>query len=381
MKDFNFSLGQNIIFGVGATDKLPELLKEKGFKSVMIVTDESLINLGFADKITDILKNSNINYTIFSDIEPNPSIETVNKAAEFLKKSEAEVILAFGGGSPMDVAKAMAVLATFGGKITDYEGTGNVPEKVMPIIAIPTTAGTGSEVTASSVVTDHERNFKFTIVSPHIIPDYAIVDPSFILSLPKELAAATGMDAIVHALEAYISINATPITDCFAEKALDLLGDNIRAFTKDRNDVEAASAMLLGSTFAGIAFARARLGNVHAMAHPLGGIFDIPHGVANAVLLPYVMKYNLDYIPNEKLEKIYRCIKRDFTAKFNKNMVVDAIFEVCSELGIPKTLSKLNVTKESIPKMAEDSMKSGNAKVNPRPTSAEDIEKIFLDAM
>ncbi len=381
MNDFNFSLCQNVVFGAGAVKKLPELLAENNIKSVLVVTDASLVSLGFADEVTNALKDGGVEYTVFSDIEPNPSIETVEKATAFFKESGAEGMVAFGGGSPMDVAKAAAVLATFGGKVTDYEGVGNVPGKIMPIVAIPTTAGTGSEVTASSVITDHERSFKFSIGSPNIIPAYAILDPNFILSLPKHIAAPTGMDAIVHALESYISKDATPFTDCMAEKALDLLGKNIRDFVADRKNVDAASGMLVGSNFAGIAFARAKLGNVHAMAHPLGGVFNIPHGVANAVLLPHVMKYNIDHVELEKLEKIYRCISRDFVTPFEKQMLIDAIFDISKELEIPKTLSELNVTMESIPAMAIDSMKSANSKVNPRPTCAEDIEKIFEEAM
>ncbi len=377
MNNFNFSLKQNIVFGEGSVEQLPELMSNIGAKSAMIITDASLVKLGFVEIAAKSLEKANINYTIFSEIEPNPSIETVTKAAEAIKESGAKAVIAFGGGSPMDVAKAASVVATFGGKVADYAGAGNVPGKIMPIIAIPTTAGTGSESTATAVITDHKQNLKFPINSPEIIAEYAVLDPNFILTLPKQIAAPTGVDAIVHALEAYISNDADPFSDSMAEKALDLLGKNIRAFVADRKNVEAASGMLIGSNFAGIAFAKAKLGNIHAMAHPLGGFFDIAHGVANAVLLPHVMKFNLDYVEIERLERIYRYITRDFTETFEKEMLVDALFALCEELEIPKTLTELKVTRESIPAMSIDAMKSANVKANPRPTTVEDIEKLF----
>jgi len=372
---------QNIIFGAGAVKKLPAILGSQGIKSVMLVTDASLVKLGFADVVAQALDKGKISYQVFSDIEANPSIETVNKAHEEFLKSHAQAVIAFGGGSPMDVAKAAATLATYGGKVTDYEGLCKVPGKILPIVAIPTTAGTGSEVTASAVITDHSRHFKFSIMSPEIIPSCAILDPDFILSLPEQVAASTGVDAIIHAIESYISLDATPFTEAMAEKALDLLGGNIRAFVADRGNAEAASAMLLGSNFAGIAFARSKLGDVHAMAHPLGGYFNIPHGVANAVLLSTVLDFNKDFVEEKKYERIYHSIFGVPCGPFKKDMLITAVRNLCRELNIPENLTQLKVDPALIPAMAVDAMKSGNVCVNPRPTTVLDMEELFRRAM
>lgn len=381
MKDFSFSLMQNITFGAGSVGRLPDLLSDRGLDTVLVVTDAMLVQLGFARRITQALEERGIAYTVFSEVEPNPSIETVNKAADVFAACGARGIVALGGGSPMDVAKAVGVLAAHGGAITDYEGLGKVPGKTVPVVAIPTTAGTGSEVTASSVVTDHARHFKFSIVSPEIIPDEAILDPELILSLPRSVAASTGVDAIVHAIESYISLEATPFTDAMAEKALELLGKHIRAFAADRSDLDAACGMMLGSNFAGVAFARAKLGNVHAMAHPLGGYFNIPHGVANAVLLPVVMEFNAPYAPEYKLERIYRALAGDEHGPFRTEQLAAAIRTLCAELDIPKNLTELQVDPALIPNMAEDAMKSGNVRVNPRPTTQADMAELFRQAM
>ncbi len=382
MKSFEFNMKENILFGERSVQKLPEILRTLCVSNVMIVTGPSLIKHGTTKELTTILTENDIIFSVFSDIEANPSIETANKAFLAFKESNAKAIIAFGGGSPMDIAKVISVLAVHGGKVTDYEGIGKIPKKdLITIIAIPTTAGTGSEVTASAVITDHQRHFKFSIISPEIIPSYAILDPIFLTSLPENVAASTGIDAIVHALEAYVSLKANPYTDALAEKALELLGSNIRTFVANRCNIEAASAMILGSNLAGLSFARAMLGNVHAMAHPLGGYFNIPHGVANAVLLPTVVEYNADYVDVKKYEVIYRAITGDNTSVFRKEMLTNAIRNLCCELNIPKKLSDLNVDPKLIPNMANDAMKAGNVKVNPRPTTLEDMIRLFNLAM
>ncbi len=378
---FNFSLAQTVHFGMDSTKNLPQILGQENITNVLIVTDESLCKLGFVKKITDILEEGKVNYEVFSEVEPNPSIATVNKGAEVFKSKDFGAIIAFGGGSPMDTAKAIAVLATFGGKITDYEGAEKVPGPVLPIIAIPTTAGTGAEVTASSVITDPDRNFKFSIVSANTIPKFALLDPSYITGLPPHIAAATGVDAIVHAVEAYLSKIANPFTDAMAEKAMTLLGSNIHAFVEDRKNGEAASNMLIGSNFAGIAFARAKLGNVHAMAHPVGAHFHVAHGVACAVMLPYVIAYNASVADVKKYEKIYTCLTGKTCENFKAEMLTEAMHELNKSLGIPKNLTELGVTEDKIQVLAEDSMMSGNVLVNPRSTTLEEMIELFKTAM
>lgn len=382
MQDFMFSIPQNIVFGKGSLKKLPSLLEKTAMGKVFVISDRGLEKVGAVKKITDILDQAGIEHEEFLDIEPNPSVEIVNAATAAYKSGNSAGIIALGGGSPMDVAKAVGVLAVHGGEITSYEGADKVPGKIVPIIAIPTTAGTGSEVTAFSVITDKARNYKLTVFSYELVPSYAVLDPEMIMSLPASVAAATGMDALVHAIESYLSKAASPFTDAMAEKAMKLIAGNIRRFVADRSNEEAASAMMLASTFAGIAFAWARLGNVHAMAHPLGGFFNVPHGVANAILLPTILEFNA-LADNGRYEVIYDILngKTEKTAGFDPDTLVSEIKRLTGELGIPKGLSLVGVTEDKIPEMAEDAMKSGNIAVNPRQTGIKDIEMLYKKAM
>ena len=289
MKDFNFKIPQNVEFGVGSLKKLPGILKENNLDHVFLISDPGMESIGVVKKVKDIIEAGGIKCTAYLDVQPNPPITVVEAAAAAYQECGATSIVALGGGSPIDVSKAVVVLAKFGGKITDYEGIGNVPGPIVPMIAIPTTAGTGSEVTASSVITDEEKNYKFSVISYELLPKYAILDPELIMTAPAPIAASCGVDALIHALEAYLSTFASPFSDSMAEKAMELIGGNIRKFVANRNDEEAASAMMAGSNFAGIAFAWARLGNVHAMSHPVSAFFHVAHGVANAVLLPTIV--------------------------------------------------------------------------------------------
>ncbi|MDR2354730.1 MAG: iron-containing alcohol dehydrogenase, partial [Clostridiales Family XIII bacterium] len=291
-KDFSFTVPQEILFGVGSLQKLPGILKKNRADRVLLVSDRGLEKLGVVEKVKRIITDAGLYCETFSDVEANPSCETVDAATALYKESGAASLIALGGGSPMDVAKAVGILAVHGGSITEYEGAAKVPGKIVPIIAIPTTAGTGSETTPFVVITDRSKNYKLTVFSYETIPAYALLDPDMITSLPPHIAASTGIDALIHAIESYISKWASPFSDAMGEKAMELIGKNIRLFAADRSNIEAASAMLQGSMFAGIAFGWARLGNTHAMAHPLGGFFNVPHGVANAILLPTVLEYN-----------------------------------------------------------------------------------------
>ena len=288
----------------------------------------------------------------------------------------------------------MGVVAKYGGSVTDYEGAHKVPGPIVPLIAIPTTAGTGSEVTAFSVITDHSRNYKLTVFSYEILPKYAILDAELITTAPASVAAACGIDAFIHAEEAYVSTAASPFSDALAEKAMALIGKNIRRFVANRNDIEAAEAMMTGSLFAGIAFSFARLGNVHAMSHPVSAFFDVPHGVANAVLLPVIAEYNA-LADHGKYLTIYNDISPipAYADEFEPMMLVDAIRELCTDIGIPENLTiAINnaskngtVTKEEIESkiepMAVDAMKSGNIAVNPRASRQCDIEMLYRRAL
>ena len=379
--EFEFGLSQKLIYGIGSIKKIEDIVKKLKVKGVYIISGAHINKIGLVDKVAKVCKKVGVSVDAFTETEANPSVETVEKATEGFISSGADCIVALGGGSPMDVAKAVGVVAKYGGSITEYEGGGKIPGDIVPFIAVPTTAGTGSEVTAFSVITDHSRNYKLTVFSDNLIPDYVILDSNLIKSVPASVAAATGIDAMVHAIEAYISKAATPFTDSMAEKALELLGRNIRLFVADRTNIDAAGAMLLGSTFAGIAFNSARLGNVHAMAHPVGGFFNVPHGVANAILLPVCLEYNA-LADKGKYKKIYDYVAENKSDdKFQSNMLVDEIRKLTSSLGIPLKLSDVGVTEDKISEMAVDAMKSGNILVNPRMTTIEDIKELYFKAL
>lgn len=394
MNTFNFSVPQDITVGKGSLAKLPEIAKKLGGSHAFIISGPHLAKMGLVEKAADYLKTVDIKTDVFTEIEANPSVATVEKATEKFKESGADFIVAFGGGSPMDVAKAVGVVAKYGGSITEYEGAHKVPGPIIPLIAIPTTAGTGSEVTAFSVITDHSRDYKLTVFSYELLPAYAILDAELITTAPASVAAACGIDAFIHAEEAYISTAASPFSDAMAEKAMALIGKNIRRFVANRGDMEAAEAMMVGSLFAGIAFSFARLGNVHAMSHPVSAFFDVPHGVANAVLLPMVAEYNA-LADHGRYLTIYNDISPvpAYTDDFEPMMLVDAIHSLCADIGIPENLtiainqaSKTGeVTREEIESkieaMAVDAMKSGNIAVNPRSSCQCDIEMLYKKAL
>lgn len=381
MNEFTFSVPQNIIVGRGSLAKLPEVAEKSGGKKAFIISGPHLNKMGIVQSCVDALKAKGIESSVFTETEGNPSVETVDKASAAYKESGADFIVALGGGSPMDVAKAVGVVARYGGSITEYEGADKVPGDIIPLIAVPTTAGTGSEVTAFSVITDHSRNYKLTVFSYKLIPSYAILDAELLTTAPASVAAACGIDAMVHALEAYISTAASPFSDAMAEKALELTGANIRCYAANRGDIEAAENMLVGSLFAGIAFSWARLGDVHAMSHPVSAYFNVPHGVANAILLPTIVEYNM-LADKGKYLNIYNYIAELPAApeEFTADMLVDELLNLNEALGIPAGLEEAGVTKDKFDAMADDAMKSGNIAVNPRSTTKKDVLALYEKA-
>ena len=382
MNSFSFSLPQNIRFGRGMLDELGTAAETAKTKKAFIVSGPHLYKAGLVDRCLETLARTGISCESFTETEGNPSVETVNKATERFRESNADLIVALGGGSPIDVAKAVAILGKYGGKITDYEGTDKVPGSVVPMIAIPTTAGTGSEVTAFSVITDHSRNYKLTVGSNYLLPGNVILDPDLVTTVPVKTAAYCGVDAMVHGLESYISKAASPFSDMMALKALELLGGNIKGYVADRSNEKAAGAMLLGSLFAGVAFSHARLGNVHAMSHPVSAYFDVAHGLANAIILPTVVEYNA-LSDQGKYYEIYKRISQSPVSKreFRSDMLLSEIRELNHALGIPESLDEVGVKADMIDAMAEDAMKSGNIKVNPRTTTKADIIELYKKAL
>lgn len=383
MKDFQFKIPQTIEFGMGSLKKLPEMLADSKSDNVMLVSDRGLEAIGVVKKVQDIIEAAGIKCTSYLDVKPNPTVDIVNEAAALYKECGATCLVALGGGSPMDVSKAVGILAVHGGNIADYEGAHKVPGPIAPIIAIPTTAGTGSEVTASAVITDEERNFKMSVFTYYNIPKYAILDPELIMTAPASIAAACGVDALIHAMEAYLSTAATPFSDAMAEKAMELIGANLRRFVANRKDEEAACAMMLGSNFAGISFAWARLGDIHSMSHPVSAYYHVAHGVANAILMPTVMEFNA-IADSGRYEKIYNYIRtsKGPVTNFEPMMLVEEVKKLNRDLGIPEGLRAVGVdSDEHFQAMAEDAMKAGNTLVNPRQTTVKDFIAMYHKAM
>jgi alcohol dehydrogenase class IV len=347
-----------------------------------VVSDPGVAKAGILPRVLSLLSDAGIGTEPFADVEANPSVETVNAATDRFRRTRASFVIGAGGGSAMDVAKVVGVLGAHGGSVHDYAGIGKVPGVGVPVVAIPTTAGTGSEVTVFSVITDRERRFKMTVGSPHIVPQVAVCDPELTASMPPALTAATGMDALTHAIESFVNIAHNPIAKTLALEAIRLIGRSLRTAYASGADRRARTEMLLASTLAAMAFSRTRLGNVHAMSHPLGAHYDVPHGVANAVLLPTVMEWNLvacyDTYPavaaalGERVEGLPR--------RAAAEAAVSAVRLLARDVEIPARLRDVGVSRDGIPAMTEDAMKSGNVLVNPRRTTAADITALFETA-
>ena len=383
MQSFNFKIPQEIVFGMGRLNDLPELVRRCASDHTLIVSDRGLADLGVVSRVQTILEDGGIKVDAYLDVLPNPTVDIVDAATQAYRTSGATSIVALGGGSPMDTAKAVGVLARHGGSIVDYEGAHKVPSGIEPIVAIPTTAGTGSEVTPFSVITDEARNHKLTVFSYEILPSQVLLDPQLIMTAPASVASACGVDAMIHAWEAYTNLAANPFTDAMAEKALDLIGSNIRRFVANRHDQEAAEAMMAGSTFAGFALGWARQGNVHALSHPVSSFFHVPHGVANAILLPTIVEYNA-IADRGRYKRIYRFIRRTKgqpIENFTPDMLVSETRHLMAELGMPSTLSEVGVTADKIEAMADDAMTSGNIAVNPRSTTKKDVIALYHKAL
>lgn len=382
IKSFKFGVPQEVIFGKNSLSRLPELLTDISCKNVFLVSDHGLEKVGLVEKVVRIITSSGLTCTSYLDLQANPTVKNVHAAVDAYKACGANIIIALGGGGPMDVAKSVAMLVTYGGTVIDYVGLEKVPGPVVPMIAIPTTAGTGSEVTASSVITDSDTSFKMSVISHYLIPGHALLDPELIMTLPASIAAACGVDAFVHAMEAYLSKMGNPFTDAMAEKAMEMIGGNIRQFVASRDNEDAACNMMVGSTLAGVAFASALLGNVHAMSHPVSGFFGVAHGVANAILMPTIVEYNA-LADNGRYRKIYNYITNGRKAddSFTPSMLAEELRKLNADLGIPASLSEVGVTEDKIPAMVNDAMKSGNILRNPRQSTSKDIEKLYRKAL
>lgn len=377
-----FRMNTKIITGFDSVSNIAEYVHELKGNRIMVVTDPGIVKSGALDKLKKALEQANLFYIVYDNVVPNPPIPLVEQGAEIAKKESIDLFIAVGGGSPMDVAKGINVLITNGGKVRDFVGQEKVKTPTFPLIAIPTTCGTGSEVTRSACITDLETQEKLVIISSYVIPQVALIDPTLLQSLPPRVIASTGMDALTHALEAYVSAKAQPLSDALAIYAIELIADNLRKAVHYQKNLENIQNVTIASTMAGIAFTNGFLGLVHAMAHPLGGVFDIPHGVANAILLPYVMKFNLvaNYEKFAKIAKVMGENVEGLTAAQAAEKSLTAVLKLSADVGIPANLKAVGADMSKLDKLVADSLVSGNIYTNPRKNTPEDIRNIFLEA-
>lgn len=381
VENFEFVLPTRIIYGAGCIQQLPDEIKKMKHKQPLIVTDKGLIEAGIVKRITDILEEAKIEYVIYDGIQPNPRDTTVMEAAEFAKKKNTDMLIAIGGGSSMDTAKAVGVILKEGGEIGDYEGLGIVTEPIVDLVAIPTTVGTGSEVTFWSVITDTKRHFKMSVGSPFIAARLAMVDPDLVETLPPSIVAATGMDALTHAIEGYTGKLSEPITDACGIYAIEMIGKNIRNAVYN-SDPEARGKLLLGSLIAGVCFGNSDIAGVHCMGEAMGGLYDLPHGISMAIMLPYVMEYN--YVACiDKFIRIAKALGENVEGLSDRDAAykaVEAVKKLNADLAIP-TLKEVNVKTEDITELAERSAVNVSVDSNPRKVGKDDFKKIFEAAM
>ena len=369
--------------GKGAIQEIVSEVKSNGYRHLFIATDPDLLQFGVTAKVTDILDNAGIAYTVYSKIKPNPTIQNVQEGVAAFQACGADAIVAIGGGSSMDTAKAIGIIIENPefNDVISLEGVAPTTKKAVPIIAVPTTAGTAAEVTINYVITDTEKNRKMVCVDVHDIPVVAVVDPEMMASMPKGLTAATGMDALTHAIEGYITKAAWEMSDMFHLKAIEIISKNLRGAVA--NTPEGREGMALGQYIAGMGFSNVGLGIVHSMAHPLGAVYDTPHGVANAIILPTVMAYNAP-ATGEKYRDIAKAMGvkgvDGMTLDEARAAAVDAVKQLSQDVGIPADLKDI-VKPEDVDFLAQSAYDDACRPGNPRDTSVEEIKQLYLSLM
>ncbi|MQT89048.1 L-threonine dehydrogenase [Pseudomonas nabeulensis] len=370
------------MMGAGSLNEAMQAIHNLGFRKVLIVTDAGLASVGVPDQVARLLAEKDIGSVIFDGTKPNPTVANVEAGLAMLHANQCDCVISLGGGSPHDCAKGIALCASNGGHISDYEGLDRSAKPQLPLISINTTAGTASEMTRFCIITDEKRHVKMAIVDRNVTPILSVNDPELMVGMPKGLTAATGMDALTHAVEAYVSTAATPITDACAIKAIELISANLRNAVTDGKNLEARESMAYAQFLAGMAFNNASLGYVHAMAHQLGGFYDLPHGVCNAVLLPHVEEFNAS-VSAARLRDVAQALGvdvRQLDAGAGAVAAIAAIRQLSKDVGIPAGLSELGAKHSDIPVLAENALKDVCGLTNPRPASQAEIESIFAAA-
>lgn len=380
-----FRIPRIIITGSGSSKQVGEEVRKLGVKKGLLVTDQLLVKLGVLDGIKQALEQSQVPFTIFDQVATEPTVTFVEEGLQAYQENGCDFLLAVGGGSAIDTAKAIAIMATNPGVVADYQGLGKIPRPGRPVIAVPTTAGTGSEVTPFTIITDTRRNIKMLIGSPFLMPEMAIVDPLLTLSLPKSITATTGIDALTHAIEAYVSVKAQLLSDLYCLSAIELIAGNLRRAWLNGNDVEAREKTMLGALQAGIAFANSSVALVHGMARPIGAYFHVPHGASNAALLGVVMDFSLTGNPR-RYAQIAQAMGEKISGLTDLEAArsgAEAVKKLIKDIRIP-SLRELGVATEKLerlaPQMAEDALASGSPANNPRPASKEEIIKLYDEA-
>jgi alcohol dehydrogenase len=371
-----------VILGPGAIELIVPEIQKMNVKKALVVTDKVLIEAGVVQSVLDVLEGAKIPYAIFSDVKPNPTVTNVNAGYQALLDNECDFIVSIGGGSPQDTGKGVAILGTNPGDLCDYEGVGKTANKSLPIVAINTTAGTASEATINYVITDEKRKLKMVIVDPNSIATVAVNDPVLMLKMPKSLTAATGMDALTHAIEGYTTAGATPFTDMYNIEAIRVIAASLRKAVSDGEDLDARDAMAYGQFVTGMGFSNGGLGIVHSMAHQLGGFYDLPHGVCNAILLPYVVAYNADAV-GDRLKDVAIAMGVDICRLEPKEIniaCIDAIKKLSKDVGIPTGLAELGVKEADFGTLADLALADACTPGNPKVPTKKDIIALYKAA-
>lgn len=377
---FTFRTANKILMGNGAIEKIGVEAKSLNVTRALIVTDEGVMRIGLPEKVKQPLILAGIEVKIFDRLESEPSIENVNECVEFTRGKKYDLFVGVGGGSSMDVAKIASILATNHGSVYDYIGIEKIPKPGLSTILVPTTSGTGAEVTPNAIVTDKKAKVKKGIVSHFLLPDVAIVDPSLTLSLPPKITASTGVDALTHSIESYVSLNASPLSDVIALESIKLISHSLKRAVEDGSDIEARYNMALGSLLGGIALTNAGTGGVHALAYPLGGQFGIPHGLSNALILPYIVEFNItgNLSKFSKIGAIMRENVQGLGREEAAGKAVDAVRAMVIDVGLPKRLREVGIPKHALPEIAESASQVTRLLANnPRKMTIDDIRKIY----
>ncbi|KQQ67792.1 lactaldehyde reductase [Pseudomonas sp. Leaf127] len=371
------------MIGSGCLQEAMQAIRKYGFLKALIVTDAGLAKAGVATQVAGLLVEQGIDSVIYDGARPNPTIANVEQGLELLQAHQCDFVISLGGGSPHDCAKGIALCASNGGHISDYEGVDRSQQPQLPLVAINTTAGTASEMTRFCIITDTARHVKMAIIDRNVTPILSVNDPQMMAGMPRSLTAATGMDALTHAVEAYVSTAATPITDACALKAIGLIAGNLQRAVEQGDDLQARENMAYAQFLAGMAFNNASLGYVHAMAHQLGGFYDLPHGVCNAVLLPHVQRFNAS-VSAARLTDVAHAMGaniRGMSPEAGAQAAIDAISQLAASVEIPAGLTQLGVKQSDIPTLAANALKDACGLTNPRPADQQQIESIFQAAL